>query len=223
MVRGRVSEEHLLLRGCCPWHRGSVLPVLRFPAFPLKPAGLPCALCHYISQSGLCRKEAPSKWLLAPWKILDSPKFCLWRFIITATEQISTGAWFFCYSFKKHKWFPAAGAAMEKHQPVSVICQWTFPSHAGWGFQSDCERPQFCLWAYMTKMYFLTYITSHFQTLKKAAYEPGWCFRLFTAQQACNNLLRKYDPDRREKNPTLLSCIEIHTDIGWKLLLCSNI
>lgn len=105
MVRGRVSEEHLLLRGCCPWHRGSVLPVLRFPAFPLKPAGLPCALCHYISQSGLCRKEAPSKWLLAPWKILDSPKFCLWRFIITATEQISTGAWFFCYSFKNTSGF----------------------------------------------------------------------------------------------------------------------
>lgn len=132
----------------------------------------------------------------------------------------------FLLLFQKHKWFPAAGAASEKNQPVSVICQWTSelsPYMQDEGFRVTVKGPNSAYEPTWQKMYFLTYITSHFQTLKKAAYESGWCFRLFTAQQACNNLLRKYDPDRREKNPTLLSCIEIHTDIGWKLLLCSNI
>lgn len=75
----------------------------------------------------------------------------------------------FLLLFQKHKWFPAAGAASEKNQPVSVICQWTFPLHAGWGFQSDCERPQFCLWAYMTKDVLFNIYNFTFSNIKKGS------------------------------------------------------
>lgn len=44
---------------------------------------------------------------------------------------------------------------------------------------------------------------------KWAVYQPRWHIRLRKAQQACNNSLQKYDPDKGEK-PPLLSCVEAH-------------